>query len=210
MKIIDLSMPLDNKTPAYPGDPQIEINQIAEVGKDGWSERRIDINSHCGTHVDAPAHMLSEAKTLDDLSLSKFFGEGVLIDVRNKDKIDLDCLKDVKISKDSVVVFLTGQSDKMYINYYDEAKIVPEEVAQRLVELEVKAVGIDSFSPDQEPYNIHKILLPHDILLIENLVNLKELVGKRFKIYYFPLRISNGDGAPCRAVAIIDDVEFLE
>ena len=36
MKIIDLSMPWDERTPAYPGDPKIEITQIAEVLKDGW------------------------------------------------------------------------------------------------------------------------------------------------------------------------------
>jgi len=73
MKLIDLSMPLDNKTPAYPGDPQIEVNQIAEIEKKGWNERRLNINTHCGTHVDAPAHMLAGASTLDNLQLEKFF-----------------------------------------------------------------------------------------------------------------------------------------
>lgn len=127
-----------------------------------------------------------------------------MVDVRNMDKIDLDCLKGVNISKDNVVLFLTSQSDKMHTNYYDGAKFLTEEVAQRLIESGVKAVGIDSFSPDQEPYKIHKLFFPHDILLIENLVNLKELIGKKFKVYYFPLRIIGGDGAPCRAVAIVE------
>ena len=200
MTIIDLSVPLNEKTPAYPGDPQIEIEQIAVVEKNGWSEKRIHCNTHCGTHLDAPSHMIPKGKTLDEIPLEQFQGKGVLIDVR-KTEITLEYLKKHKISSQSAVLFLTGQSDHIYTNYYEHAKFIPEDVAKELVKRKVKAVGIDSFSPDQEPYPIHKILLPKNIILIENLTNLKTLVGKKFTVQYFPLKITDGDGAPCRALA---------
>lgn len=203
MKIIDLTMPLDHRTPAYPGDPKIEIQQIAVVEKDGWSEKRIHCNTHCGTHLDAPSHMISKGKTLDEIQLEQFHGEGILIDVRKKE-MTMECLKEHKISPHHVVLFLTGQSDKMYTNYYEHAKFIPEEVAHELVALKIKAVGIDSFSPDAEPYPIHKILLPKNILIIENLINLKQLVDKKFTVQYFPLRITGGDGSPCRALAFVE------
>lgn len=196
-------MPLDHRTPAYPGDPKIEIEQIALVQKDGWSEKRIHANTHCGTHVDAPAHMILNGETLDQINLERFCGESIVIDVRKRE-INIDCLKEVKITAQSIVLFLTGQSDKRYKKYYEGAKFIPEDVAQELVKLKVRAVGIDSFSPDAEPYPIHKILLPKGILIIENLINLKEILGKNGTLYYFPLRITNGDGAPCRAIAMVN------
>ena len=200
-QFIDLSMPLNSTTPAYPGDPKIEIKQIASLERHGWNDKRISMNTHCGTHVDAPAHFLEKGKTLDALSLHKFLGEGVLIDVRRK-PIDTACLPKGNF-KEKIVLFYTGQSKKSHENYYKCAKFVSEEVAHELVRRKVKAIGIDAFSPDTEPYPIHKILFPANILIIENLVNLKALLGKKFSMHYFPLKITGGDGAPCRAVAII-------
>ena len=173
MKIVDLSIPLNDKTPVYPGDSKLEIEQIAEVDKNGWSEKRLHLNTHCSTHLDAPAHMLKNGKNLDQLPLDKFYGKGIIIDVRKKE-IGLDCLKGV--SANDVVLFLTGQSKKK--NYFEGAKFMSEDVAKKLVELKTKAIGLDSFSPDKEPYPIHKILMPHDIIIIENLTNLEVLLNK--------------------------------
>ncbi|MBS3116197.1 cyclase family protein [Candidatus Woesearchaeota archaeon] len=200
MKIIDLSMPLDKKTPTYPGDPSLEIKQVAEIEKDSWNEKRIHINTHCGTHLDAPSHMISEGRTLDDFPLEAFSGKGIVIDVRKKE-ITLHCLKDITFPPKSVVLFLTGQADQRYQKYYENAKFLSKEVAKKLVEQNVKAVGIDSFSPDEEPFPIHKILLSKNILIIENLINLDKLVNRTFTILFFPLPIKEGDGAPCRAIA---------
>ena len=202
MNIIDLTMPLDNKTPAYRGDPIIKVKQIATIKKDGWNEKRIHINTHCGTHIDAPSHMVSAGRSIDKIPLNAFFGEGVLIDVKKKN-INLPCLKGLKCNSESVVLFLTGQSDKRYQKYYNNTKFVSTEVAHQLVKLKVKAIGIDSFSPDQEPYPVHKILLQKGILIIENLINLKSLIGKKFQVQYFPLSITDGDGAPCRVLAFV-------
>lgn len=196
-------MPLDNKTPAYPGDPKINIEDVAVVEEDGYSKKDIRCNTHCGTHIDAPIHMVVGGKNLDQFPLDKFIGEIVLIDVRKK-PITIDCLKDKKITNQSVVLFLTGQSDKCYQNYYEGTKYIPEEVARELVKKKIKAIGVDALSPDAEPYPIHKILLPENILIIENLMNLKELIGKECTIHFFPLKITKGDGSPTRAIAFVN------
>ncbi len=202
-KIIDISMPLDEKTPAYPEDPPLGITQIADINKEGWNEKRLELNSHCGTHVDAPAHMIPDGKTLNELSLDHFYGPGVVIDVREKE-INLSCLTTVKIPRQSIVLFLTGQSEKKMEEYYEQAKLIPEQVAEKLAEMDIKAIGIDSFSPDMKPFPVHKILLSKDICIIENLTNLQQLIGKEFVIHFFPLAIAQGDGAPCRAVAFMN------
>ena len=86
--------------------------------------------------------------------------------------------------------------------YYDDYPDMPEAVAQFLVEKQVKIVGVDMCSPDHPPFPIHKILLNGNVLIIENLTNLASVVGKRFRVYAFPLRLDI-DASPVRVVAEI-------
>ena len=61
--------------------------------------------------------------------------------------------------------------------------IFPEELAEELVQLKVKSVGLDFISPDEvttETSPIHHILLGNNIYLIENLTNLDAINAKRF------------------------------
>ena len=63
---------------------------------------------------------------------------------------------------------------------------------------------MDSFTPDNEPYDVHKIFLKNDVLIVENLIDLNKLSGKRFQCFIMPMKITNADGAPCRIIAISD------
>ena len=67
--------------------------------------------------------------------------------------------------------------------------------------MNVKIIGLDSFTPDKEPFETHKLLFTKNICIVENLVNLKQLVGKKFECTILPLKLANADGAPCRVVA---------
>ncbi len=55
---------------------------------EGWGEDRLsDMNTHCGTHVDAPLHSGSiiegkPARTISDISLSELYRPGMVLDVR--------------------------------------------------------------------------------------------------------------------------------
>ena len=73
-----------------------------------------------------------------------------------------------------------------------------------MVAKKVKIIGLDSTSPDIEPYKIHYIVLGKGIPMVENLYNLAALAGKRFKCIIAPLNIQNADSAPCRVIAIVD------
>jgi kynurenine formamidase len=64
-------------------------------------------------------------------------------------------------------------------------------------------VGIDSYTLDNYPFDIHKILLRQDIIILENLVDLDKISTGTFKLMVFPLKLDKMDGAPCRVVAEI-------
>ena len=201
MTLVDLTMAIDERMPTYPDDPKLELFSIATIQNQGWNEQRITLNSHFGTHIDAPFHMLEKGKKLTDFPLETFMGEAIVLDAQGQHAIEPD-LKNVKAH--DIVFFCTGHTKKAYAkNFFKDNPVVTLNTAQQLIEKKVKIVGLDSYTPDNEPYDIHKLWFKHDILIVENLVNLDQLVGKRFQCFILPLKIQDADGAPCRVIGIL-------
>ena len=199
MKVLDLTMPIDERTPTFPGDTKQEIRQAATIKDNGWNEKRLTFNSHFSTHIDAPFHMLEGGKKLTDYPIEHFIGDAIVVDARGTPKKEPN-LADVK--RNDIVLLETGHTKKAYSpEFYIDNPTITEGTAQELIDKQVKIVGIDSYTTDNEPFIIHKMLFKHDILLVENLVNLDKLTNKRFKCYIMPLNIKDGDGAPCRVIA---------
>lgn len=60
-------------------------------GSEGWGEERVSINSHIGTHVDAPLHYGSTcegkpARTIEGIGLEELFCDGLVLDLRESAK----------------------------------------------------------------------------------------------------------------------------
>ncbi|HIP89824.1 MAG TPA: cyclase family protein, partial [Thermococcus paralvinellae] len=76
--ILDLTKALSEGLETYPGDPKVEIREWASLEKDGYYMNLLSFGEHSGTHVDAPAHFIKGGKTIDELSLEKFFGKAIV------------------------------------------------------------------------------------------------------------------------------------
>src|SRR3989344_3468845 len=85
MKIIDLS------------DPIVELNEIAKIESHGWNEKRLSMNSHSSTHIDAPFHMIENGKKLSEYSLDRFYGDGIVIKAVGKKTLGKELLKGKEI-----------------------------------------------------------------------------------------------------------------
>ncbi len=188
--IVDLSVPISEDTPVYPDDPPVSIKLWAVIDRDGYYMNVLKMGEHSGTHVDAPAHFLPGGKTIDEMPLDRFFGKGMVIDVRNGDgPIRLDEIPDEGYF-DRIVLFLTSGRE------------LSPELALFLVAEGVRAVGIDSMSIGDDA--VHRILLSEEVPVFENLTNLELLLNKEFTFLALPLRIEGGSGSPVRAVAFVN------
>lgn len=197
--LVDLTAPLNEQTPVYPGDPTIKIESAGVVEKDGYSLHLVSMGTHLGTHIDAPAHTIKGGKTLDQFSIETFAGRGVYIDARQG--FNLEKIKGSDIQEGDIVLLHTGRSEKYSDRkYFEDYLQVPDEVAAHLVSKKIKMIGMDMCSPDHPPYKIHDVFLGAKVLIIENLTNLAELAGKNFRVYAFPIKLDL-DGAPARVVA---------
>lgn len=200
--------------PVYTGTPHPAFDPINTVEKDGFAENRINMASHTGTHIDAPAHVISGGKTLDQFPVEKFTGKAMVVPCEDRKEIGLDFLQgfEEKISQVEFVLFRTGWSKKWGTEaYYQNCPTLTREAAEWLAGFDLKAIGFDSFSSDfmdtpgrPGPRTLpnHFIFLPKEILLIESLANLDQLPDEIFMFFCLPLKIENADGSPVRAIAV--------
>ncbi len=202
MIYVDLSHTFKDEMPVFPGDSISELKQVAFFDKNGYNSFYIQSGMHVGTHIDAPFHMMPTGKKLSEIKPEHFFGPAKVIDVKNRKKIDIDVLKDVQIKKGSILLLHTGQ-DKYYRtdNYYKNFPVITPAFAEALIENGIKIIGFDSPSPDDYPYNVHKLFFANDVLIIENLTGLERLLNiDEFEIIAVPGKFQSA-GAPVRVIA---------
>lgn len=203
MKLVDLSHIFIPGMPVYPGDIKIKLEEICSIKKDGYTNHQLTSGMHTGTHIDAPLHFIPEGKKISEISIDRFYGPGKIIDVRGQDEIDVSVLKNVSIDSGDIVIFFTGH-DALYGNgaYFENQPVLTAVLAQKLVDLGVKMVGIDAPGPDKYPFSLHTLLLRHEILILEDLTNLESLLNNEFELFAFPIKF-DADAAFVRTVAKI-------
>ena len=81
LRVIDLSHNLYEEMPVYSGTPQPLFQPATTFERDGFRETWLQLGSHTGTHVDAPAHMILGGAFLHELPAAAFVGEGLVMDV---------------------------------------------------------------------------------------------------------------------------------
>lgn len=205
--LIDLSNPITESMPVYPGDPATKVEQTNIIQTKGFEDHYLSFGSHAGTHIDAPSHMILNGNTLDQMQLESFTGRGVLVKVMNK-RFDLHAISAMDIREGDVVLFYTGMSERYTApDYFEDYPALPKDLAEYLVQKKVKMVGVDTCSVDTHEFTTHKILLGQNILILENLTNLVALENKQFTIYAFPLNLQI-DGSPVRVVAEIKETNI--
>jgi len=224
MKMIDLSQALEEHMPHYPTHSKFFHNLWGSYWHGSRSlNYQLVMNEHNGTHVDAPAHFISDANplahvTIDRIPLEQLVGRGVRIDCRNlteghyvsKGQIVQWEGQHGALEARDIVLFNFGWSRHWKLRpedarYTQDWPGVSTDAAEYLVQKSVGAVGVDTLSPDPpaalaaDP--IHPYVLEKQVLIIENLANLDKLPDF-FLFAALPLKIAGGSGSPIRAVAL--------
>ena len=209
MKIIDLTQPITQQMPVYPGTEQPVFSSSSTLAKDGFCETYLQMVSHTGTHLDAPGHMFAGGATLDQLPIDQFCGMGVIIDVTScQEEISLDIIEPYggKMRLCQFVILKTGY-DRYWgkVQYFDKYPLLTAQAAKYIADQQqIVGVGIDAISFDKidsSDFPVHKTLLSTGKILIENLTNLGEIGGNIAMFSVLPLKYLDADGSPVRAVA---------
>lgn len=223
--IHDLTHPIESGTPVYPGDPSVSVEPHARMDEDGYRTSALSLGTHSGTHVDAPAHTEPNGKTLDELGVGAFRFDAAVIDctdVGARSAITRTDLETADPPTDADALLLqTGWDDHWGTDRYHDHPFLAPGAAKWLADAGYH-VGLDTFSPDPtppvendgdgtdaEPASVapgvpaHHALLGADRLVIENLRGLDRL-PRRVTLHAYPLAVVDADGAPVRAVALVE------
>ncbi|MBQ7103153.1 MAG: cyclase family protein [Anaerotignum sp.] len=213
MKIIDLTQTICETMPVYPGTEPPKLTIANTIEKDGFRETLLSFYSHTGTHMDAPFHIYADRTSLDALPAEQFVGKALVIDCRNVGEggeIGMEYIDKTIADEADFLLFNTGwDANWGKDEYFGEYPVVSMEVCQYLLDSKKKGVGFDVIGIDPvSDGNLtrHKMLLSQrDIVIIENLTNLDKIGEGLFTFAALPLKYQNADGAPIRAVAIIEE-----
>ncbi|MCF7791279.1 MAG: cyclase family protein [Victivallales bacterium] len=202
-QIYDISIELNSKTPSYPGDPKFIRTLISEKT---CTLSKLEMSSHSGTHIDAPAHFIKEGESIDKLDLNDFIIKAHVVEAAGVKSINVKHIRDLNINPGNAVLFKTDNSlsgiyNKKYNNNY---VYVEKETAELCVEKGVKLVGIDFLTidtPATKEHPVHSALLSNNIYILEG-IDLSSVPTGIYELICLPLKIKNGDGSPVRAVLI--------
>lgn len=229
MRLVDLSRVLYHKEPSNPGavPPQIWVWRTHEETKHlhttghSSTNRVMTFGDHASTHVDAPLHFDARPGALDvaDMPLERFYGPALCIDVSETEREGWVDVQDVKaglakhqltIQPGDIVLFYSGHYARTYPRpeFFNEYPGLTPEAAKWLHEQGVQNFGVEGPNPghpSDKNFEVHVVCCDTGMIHMEGLMNLEEVVGKRFTFMGFPLKIRNGTGSPIRAVALLED-----
>lgn len=209
MKIYDVTVPIKNSMPVWPGDPK--VNNMLVFSIDSGAEANvtsIQMSAHTGTHIDAPRHFINSGEPIDSLDLDTLLGEVEVIEIDpDSNHIDAKILNslDKKIWPKRVL-FKTNNSllrllekDHFVQNF---VALLPD-AAEYLIKMGVKLVGIDylSIAPFEKGSDTHIELLKMNLIIIEGL-NLADVSPGYYDLIALPILLIGADGAPARVLLI--------
>ena len=210
--IHDLTITLDENTLPFPatGDPHMTWKHLVDHTDFPVQVTLFSMVTHLGTHVDVPLHFLKGGKTTAQIDLSRYCGPAVCLHVPNVSAdsvLDIsDILRDNRalIKPGDIIILHTGWEDKAGTQEYFEYPDFDIGTGRALEDVGARGFGSDLPSVDHDG-TIHRDILGRDLSIIESLINLKPLIGRRFYFSAVPLKFADGDGSPVRAYAETDD-----
>ena len=212
-RVHDLTATFRTHMPVWPTIALPIVEPMGVIAWDGYSVERLNAMTHSGTHLDAPYHFIESGKTVDQIAHGDLMGIGAVLDLRKE--ITNDVIPPAAVERHwpktfqpEIVLLETGWSHsrsatKKYL--YDFPGIIPA-TADWIVSKKVKGVGTDTLGIDpyaNSKFEAHKVLLGHDIWILEaldHLVTLKEETP--YTVVAAPLKLEGASGAMSRVFAI--------
>lgn len=211
MRIYDVTVPISELMPVWPGRPRVKIEQVSSLAQGDRSNlTQISLGCHTGTHVDAPHHFVEGGITIDKVPPDLLMGPAFVAEVDRLEgnTIEVYDLASLHFPRDSMRLLLkTSNSyfweDRLSEFERDYVHLAPK-TAKWLVKRGIRLLGVDYLSVDAfgtKDYRAHHTLLGAGVVIVEGL-NLSRVPGGRCQLMCLPLKIEGGDGAPARVLVV--------
>ena len=204
MKLIDVTVPLDQNLPTYPGNAPFTLEAVKRIARgDSSNVSTLHMSAHAGTHVDAPRHFFDSAPGVEGIPLEMLIGRTRVVEITSRSGIGADELADLDLSEDVRVLFKTSNSRLWGSpDFHKDYVGVTASGAEHLVAHGIKVVGVDYLTVEEfkKPgAPAHHALLGGGVIVIEGL-NLRDVEPGIYDMMCLPLLVVGADGAPARVL----------
>ena len=204
----DISVLLGSENADYPGDhPYTRVEASSISDGEAYNLSTLTLSAHSGTHIDAPAHYLEMAKTIDLYPPENFVLPAHVIHVEDVESIKPDSLDGLKTERGDALLFKTTNSMSGLSRsgiFSEKFVYLSEEAADACVNLGAGLVGIDYISIDRygdEMAPVHYKLLKEGILILEG-INLMDVPSGDYTLLCPPLKMKGAEASPVRALLL--------
>lgn len=203
MRLWDISPPVDERTPVFPGDTPYRQQWAATIGPGcPVNVSAITLSPHVGAHADAPLHYDPEGAAIGRLDLAPYLGLCRVVHA-------IDCGPLVELRH--LAHALDGLPPRLLVRTYARAPLERFDAAlsayapqalEALADRGVCLVGIDTASIDpaaSKTLDSHQVIRRRGLRVLENLW-LDEVPEGDYELIALPLRLVGADASPVRAV----------
>ena len=203
-RIHDITQPLDERTAVWPGDREVSMDWTMRRERgDSVNVASLCLSVHAGTHMDGPLHFEDDGGTAANVPLEHLIGRARVIDARGRDELDVDLLEGIDAGAEERLLF---RCFEQFVpgRFPDPFPAVTPALARACADAGVKLIATESPSIDtlgSKTLESHRLLQAGDVVIIENVV-LRDVPAGRYSLVALPLRLTDADSAPVRAVLL--------
>lgn len=202
-RIRDISPPVQEGSPVFPGDTPYRQQWAARIGPGcPVNVSEITLSPHLGAHADAPLHYDPAGQSIGALDLEPYLGRCRVIHAIDKGAL---------VTWEHLSHALQALPPRVLVRTYARAPVdrwdprlaafAPDTI-DRLAAHGVVLIGIDTASidpADSKELPSHQVIRRLDLRVLENLV-LDDVPEGDYELVALPLKLMSADASPVRAI----------
>jgi kynurenine formamidase len=226
-EVVDLSHIFSTSLPTYDKTALPSVQDVVTVAANGYYIQQWTFGEHTGTHLDIPAHFIADGETVDNYAVSAFVSPAVVIDISAKAADDPEAMvtvEDIEAWESANGELPAGALVCMYSDWdsrwedieafrnEDSGGVMrfpgfsPEAATFLVEQRDIHGIAVDTLSLDigsSSSFDVHFTILGAGKYGIENVANLKALIGKPAQVVVGVPRFAKGSGGPCRVMGLV-------
>ncbi len=195
---IDISKSLHEGMEVFPGDSAFQYLKELDMDKgSAVNTGTIKMNTHTGTHLDAPYHYDKYGRKINELDINEVCGKAEVFDLTGADAVTEDSIRDKNPVQTEIILFRLKDKGTSFSTYPP----FTAEAVKMLADSGVRVIGVDTPSVDpasSEDLPAHRMCRTENMLILEGL-NLENIKEGTYELAAMPLNLFEADGSPVRA-----------
>jgi arylformamidase len=205
-ELIDISVRLAPGMPIWPDSVGIHVERTRSfAARDEVNVSRLDMDVHCGTHVESSLHFIDGASALEAIPLDTFVGPAFVAHLPDADVIDSTQLDRAGIPVGVERLLLRTRNSHLWAagerSFRTDYAALSADGADWVVRRKIRLIASDYLSVQRfgDDPETHRILMRAEVAILEG-VNLADVEEGEYRLICLPIWLGDAEAAPARAV----------